>query len=113
MNADGTTTFVFTVSSDKQGVSIPAVTGFSDGSWDTTQTYFLNIPNFGRTFDLSYYTDGTYDLFGNAYAQLQRSSNRSFPVDSDSKLIVSRRYRHHPVGVPVQDLRQAVLRSAL
>ena len=56
---------------------------------DTTQTYFLNIPNFGRTFDLSYYTDGTYDLFGNAYAQLQRSSNRSFPVDSDSKLIVS------------------------
>ena len=89
VNADGTTTFVFTVSSDKQGVSIPAVTGFSDGSWDTTQTYFLNIPNFGRTFDLSYYTDGTYDLFGNAYAQLQRSSNRSFPVDSDSKLIVS------------------------
>ena len=89
VNADGTTTFVFTVSSDKQGVSIPAVTGFSDGSWDTTQTYFLNIPNFSRTFDLSYYTDGTYDLFGNAYAQLQRSSNRSFPVDSDSKLIVS------------------------
>ena len=89
VNADGTTTFVFTVSSDKQGVSIPAVTGFSDGSWDTTQTYFLNIPNFGRTFDLSYYTDGTYDLFGNAYTQLQRSSNRSFPVDSDSKLIVS------------------------
>ncbi|MDY2810289.1 MAG: hypothetical protein SOT64_06715 [Candidatus Faecousia sp.] len=89
VNADGTTTFVFTVSSNKQGVSIPAVTGFSDGSWDTTQTYFLNIPNFGRTFDLSYYTDGTYDLFGNAYAQLQRNNNRSFPVDSDSTLIVS------------------------
>ena len=89
VNEDGTTTFVFTVSSDKQGVSIPAVTGFSDGSWDTTQTYFLNIPNFGRTFDLSYYTDGTYDLFGNAYTQLQRNNNRSFPVDSDSTLIVS------------------------
>ena len=86
---DGSTTFTFVVSADKQGVCIPAVVGFTTGGWDTTQSYFLNIPNFGRKFSLAYYTEGVYDLFGNAYAALQRSNNRSFPVDTDSTLTVS------------------------
>ena len=84
----GNVTFRFTVSADKQGVSIPVVLGY-DGGWDTTQDYFVNIPNFGRTFSAAYYTDGEYDLFGNAYAERQRTGNRSFPVDSQSVLKVS------------------------
>ena len=88
INEDGTVTFRFTVSADKQGVCIPAVLGY-DSSWDTTQDYFLNIPNFDRKFSMDYYTDGEYDLFGNAYSEQQRTANRSFPVDSQSTLTVS------------------------
>ena len=88
INEDGTVTFRFTVPADKQGVCIPAVLGY-DSSWDTTQDYFLNIPNFDRKFSMDYYTDGEYDLFGNAYSEQQRTANRSFPVDSQSTLTVS------------------------
>lgn len=83
------TTFTFAVSADKQGISIPAVIGMTDGSWDTNQDFFLNIPNFGRSFDMSYYTDGVYDLYGNAYPYLDKADNRGFPVDTDSTLTVS------------------------
>ena len=89
VNGDGTTTFVFDVSADKQGTSIPVVIGHTDGGWDATQDYFLNIPNFDGSFDLSYYTDGVYDLYGNAYAELSRTENKSFPVDKDSTLSIS------------------------
>ena len=88
INEDGTVTFRFTVPADKQGVCIPAVLGY-DSSWDTTQDYFLNIPNFDRKFSMDYYTDGEYDLFGNAYSEQQRTANRSFPIDSQSTLTVS------------------------
>ena len=88
INEDGTVTFRFTVPADKQGVCIPAVLGY-DSSWDTSQDYFLNIPNFDRKFSMDYYTDGEYDLFGNAYSEQQRTANRSFPVDSQSTLTVS------------------------
>ncbi len=83
------TTFSFSVSADKQGTSIPIVVGFADGTWDTNQDFFLNVPNFGRTFDLSYYTDGVYDLYGNAYAYLDKADRRSFAVDTQSTLTVS------------------------
>ena len=83
------TTFSFSVSADKQGTSIPIVVGFADGTWDTNQDFFLNIPNFGRAFDLSYYTDGVYDLYGNAYAYLDKVDNRGLPVDTQSTLTVS------------------------
>ena len=89
VNGDGTTTFVFDVSADKQGTSIPVVIGHTDGGWDATQDYFLNIPNFDGSFDLSYYTDGVYDLYGNAYAELSRTENKSFPVDKGSTLSIS------------------------
>ena len=90
VNADGTTTFTFTVPADKQGTSICAVVGFADGSWDPTNLdFFLNIPNFGRSFDLSYYTDGVYDLYGNAYAYLDKADRRSLPFDVGSTLTVS------------------------
>ena len=89
VNGDGTTTFVFDVSTDKQGTSIPVVIGHTDGGWDATQDYFLNIPNFDGSFDLSYYTDGVYDLYGNAYAELSRTENKSFPVDKGSTLSIS------------------------
>ena len=88
VNGDGTT-FVFDVSADKQGTSIPVVIGHTDGGWDTTQDYFLNIPNFDGNFDLSYYADGVYDLYGNAYAELSRTENKSFPVDKGSTLSIS------------------------
>ena len=88
INEDGTVTFRFTVPADKQGVCIPAVLGY-DSSWDTSQDYFLNIPNFDRKFSMDYYTDGEYDLFGNAYSEQQRTANRSFPVDTQSTLTVS------------------------
>ena len=88
INEDGTVTFRFTVPADKQGVCIPAVLGY-DSSWDTSQDYFLNIPNFDRKFSMDYYTDGEYDLFGNAYSEQHRTANRSFPVDSQSTLTVS------------------------
>ena len=83
------TTFSFSVPVEKQGTSIPAVIGFADNTWDTNQDYFLNIPNFGRSFDLSYYTDGVYDLYGNAYPYLDKADNRSFAVDTQSTLTVS------------------------
>ena len=83
------TTFSFSVPVEKQGTSIPAVIGFADNTWDTNQDYFLNIPNFGRSFDLSYYTDGVYDLYGNAYPYLDKAENRGFPVDTQSTLTVS------------------------
>ena len=83
------TTFSFSVPVEKQGTSIPAVIGFADNTWDTNQDYFLNIPNFGRSFDLSYYTDGVYDLYGNAYPYLDKADNRGFPVDTQSTLTVS------------------------
>ena len=89
VNGDGTTTFVFDVSADKQGTSIPVVIGHTDDGWDATQDYFLNIPNFDGRFDLSYYTDGVYDLYGNAYAELSRTENKSFPVDKGSTLSIS------------------------
>ncbi len=89
VNGDGTTTFVFDVSADKQGTSIPVVIGHTDGGWDATQDYFLNIPNFDGSFDLNYYTDGVYDLYGNAYAELSRTENKSFPVDKGSTLSIS------------------------
>ena len=90
VNADGTTTFTFTVPADKQGTSICAVVGFADGTWDPTNLdFFLNIPNFGRSFDLSYYTDGVYDLYGNAYAYLDKADRRSLPFDVGSTLTVS------------------------
>ncbi len=89
VNGDGTTTFAFDVSADKQGTSIPVVIGHTDGGWDATQDYFLNIPNFDGSFDLSYYTDGVYDLYGNAYAELSRTENKSFPVDKGSTLSIS------------------------
>ena len=83
------TTFSFGVSADKQGTSIPVVIGFADGSWDENQDFFLNIPSFGRAFDPSYYTDGVYDLYGNAYPYLDKVDNRGFPVDTQSTLTVS------------------------
>ena len=83
------TTFSFGVSADKQGTSIPVVIGFADGSWDENQDFFLNIPSFGRAFDPSYYTDGVYDLYGNAYPYLDKADNRGFPVDTQSTLTVS------------------------
>ena len=83
------TMFSFSVPVEKQGTSIPAVIGFADNTWDTNQDYFLNIPNFGRSFDLSYYTDGVYDLYGNAYPYLDKADNRGFPVDTQSTLTVS------------------------
>jgi len=90
LNADGTTTFTFTVPADKQGTSICAVVGYTDGTWDPTNLdFFLNIPNFGRNFDLSYYTDGVYDLYGNAYAYLDKTDRRSLPFDVGSTLTVS------------------------
>ena len=89
VNEDGTTTFSFSVSADKQGTSILAVAGYDDGSWHTNQDFFLNIPNFSRGFDLSYYTDGVYDLYGNAYAYLDKEDNRGLAVDDGSTLTVS------------------------
>ena len=90
VNADGTTTFTFTVPADKQGTSICAVVGFADGSWDPTNLdFFLNIPNFGRSFDPNYYADGVYDLYGNAYAYLDKADRRSLPFDVGSTLTVS------------------------
>ena len=90
INADGTTTFSFTVSADKQGTSICAVVGYTDGTWDPTNLdFFLNIPNFGRSFDVNYYTDGVYDLYGNAYAYLDKADRRSLPFDIGSTLTVS------------------------
>ena len=67
VNADGTTTFVYTVNAERQGSYVPAVTGFSNGTWDNTQSYFLNVPNYDGTFDASAFADGVYDLFGYAY----------------------------------------------
>ena len=88
INEDGTVTFRFTVPADKQGMCIPAVLGY-DSSWDTSQDYFLNIPNFDRKFSMDYYTDGEYDLYGNAYSEQHRNANKNFPIDSQSTLTVS------------------------
>ena len=89
VNADGSTTFTFDVPADNQGLSIRVVVSFEKTGWHTVQDYFLNIPNFDGTFDLGYYTDGVYDLYGNAYAELSRSQNKSFPVDKGSTLSVA------------------------
>lgn len=89
VNADGSTTFTFDVPADNQGLSIRVVVSFEKTGWHTVQDYFLNIPNFDSTFDLSYYTDGVYDLYGNAYAELSRTQNKSFPVDKGSTLSVA------------------------
>ena len=89
VNADGSTTFIFDVPADNQGLSIRVVVSFEKTGWHTVQDYFLNIPNFDGTFDLGYYTDGVYDLYGNAYAELSRSQNKSFPVDKGSTLSVA------------------------
>ena len=89
LNDDETTTFVFDVPAEKQGTSVPVVVSFTGSGWDTTQDYFLNIPDFGTSFDLSYYTDGVYDLYGNSYAELSRTQNKAFPVDKGSTLSVS------------------------
>ncbi len=84
VNGDGTTTFVYTVNAERQGSYTPAVLGYSDGTWDTSQSYFLNVPNFNGTFDASAFTDGVYDLFGYAYPQ-----NGGIPVDAGATLTVS------------------------
>ena len=89
VNADGSTTFTFDVPADNQGLSIRVVVSFEKTGWHTVQDYFLNIPNFDGAFDLGYYTDGVYDLYGNAYAELSRSQNKSFPVDKGSTLSVA------------------------
>ena len=89
LNDDETTTFVFDVPAEKQGTSVPVVVSFTGSGWDTTQDYFLNIPDFGTSFDLSYYTDGVYDLYGNSYAELSRTQNKAFPVDKGSTLSIS------------------------
>ena len=91
-NPDGTTTFVYTVNAERQGSYTPATVGFSDNSWDTSQSYFLNVPNFDGTFDASAFTDGVYDLFG--YAD---TKNGVIPVDAGATLTVSGDTDHHPV----------------
>lgn len=87
-NPDGTTTFVYTVNAERQGSYTPATVGFSDNSWDTSQSYFLNVPNFNGTFDASAFTDGVYDLFG--YAD---TKNGVIPVDRGRDADRLRRYR--------------------
>ena len=90
VNSDGTTTFSFSVSADKLGTSILVVAGFNDGTWDTSNVdYFLNVPSFGKDFDVSYYTDGVYDLYGNAYLYQDKVARRSQPIDAGSTLTVS------------------------
>lgn len=84
VNADGTTTFTYTVDAERQGSYTPAVLGYTDGTWDTSQSYFLNVPNFNGTFDAAAFTDGVYDLFGYAYPQ-----NGGIPVDAGATLTVS------------------------
>lgn len=84
VNGDGTTTFVYTVNAERQGSYTPAVLGYTDGTWDTSQSYFLSVPNFNGTFDAAAFTDGVYDLFGYAYPQ-----NGGIPVDADATLTVS------------------------
>lgn len=90
VNSDGTTTFSFSVSADKMGTSILVVAGFNDGTWDTSNVdYFLNVPSFGKDFDIGYYTDGVYDLYGNAYLYQDKVARRSQPIDGGSTLTVS------------------------
>ena len=83
-NEDGTTTFTYTVDAERQGSYTPAVLGYTDSTWDTSQSYFLNVPNFNGTFDAAAFTDGVYDLFGYAYPQ-----NGGIPVDAGATLTVS------------------------
>ena len=90
VNSDGTTTFSFPVSADKMGTSILVVAGFNDGTWDASNVdYFLNVPSFGKEFDISYYTDGVYNLYGNAYLYQDKVARRSQPIDGGSTLTVS------------------------
>lgn len=83
--SDGTnTTFTFTVPADKQGLNIPITLGNTGGAWVTSgRQLFIAIPNLNRTFDLDSFTDGTYDLYGNAH-----TDNQMLNIESGSQIVV-------------------------
>lgn len=83
--SDGTnTTFTFTVPADKQGLNIPITLGNTGGAWLTSgRQLFIAIPNLNRTFDLDSFTDGTYDLYGNAH-----TDNQMLNIESGSQIVV-------------------------
>lgn len=88
--SDGTNvTFSYSVSAEKQGMYILFVPGKSSGVWYTTQDLFISVPNFNRTFDLDSYTDGIYNIYGNATTYNHIDQPGANPVDKGSTLIIT------------------------